>query len=380
MLPNKAKKKRLICVNGYYSILNAVAILRQMNNSDDFENILLISVDKLNKDSLYKFGSFFKEFNLIFITHYERKKGGYSKIKDFLPISFFDEIMVLFKGTYKYLLKQGIDTNSLIIYDEGKETYFDIARSSSYKNKITNIYLTDKTLVLKNNNTKNLIIHDINQSIIKSILSELPNDVILNDNSVVFLSSVHTATQDDNSYNEKDIKTIKLLISKGYNVYYKAHPRNRLKKNSELSNLIDSNNFFIIPTEKNLLIETVLFYNKDKMNFILGEDSSVLYLSYKLFNIPSFSFFPNNFANNIRQIRVLKHLPKFEDFLDSNLSPAEFYEKEIDSLNNNRERFDILQAQIMYLDISNNYLKNQNKILKILAIILVSLLFTWILF
>lgn len=179
MLPNKAKKKRLICVNGYYSILNAVAILRQMNNSDDFENILLISVDKLNKDSLYNFGSFFKEFNLIFITHYERKKGGYSKIKDFLPISFFDEIMVLFKG-------QGIDTNSLIIYDEGKETYFDIARSSSYKNKITNIYLTDKTLVLKNNNTKNLIIHDINQSIIKSILSELPNDVILNDNSVVF--------------------------------------------------------------------------------------------------------------------------------------------------------------------------------------------------
>ncbi len=346
------KKKRLIWVSGYYSIINSIALLKQKNDSNLFENILVISVCLMNPRCLYDFARQFKDFDDIYSLLYSGKNHDIHKIIKYTKYTCFDEILLPYPNLYNKFLEEGITTDCLIISDEGLATYEIMDKFLKYNLlDISEAYLLDKNLLNININDHKTKIYSIDLGIYKSIIQKLDQDLFLKNNSVVFLSSHSPFLEHPKAYNQKDIDIIKILISKGYNVYYKPHPRNYLREINELKDIINNDNFYIIDPLENKLIELVLFYNKDKIKFILSEGSSVLFHSYQIYGIPAFSY---NFEDTIRSydqiIRVLKYIPDFYKFLESNLSSIEFYIKSIDCLSMVRSNFNKLGDIISNLE------------------------------
>ncbi|MCL2566800.1 MAG: hypothetical protein FWE18_01720 [Alphaproteobacteria bacterium] len=138
-----------------------------------------------------------------------------------------------------------------------------------------------------------------------------------------------------------------------------------------LAKLIDSKQFFIIDVPKNLLIETILFNNKNKIKFIVGDSSSALFQSYASFKIPALSLLKNKYS--VYQLKMFRYLPDFQEFLQSNLYPEEFYKQSVNSLNFIGKRFDILYNQLLQLRILKN--KKRKKIIKIISMVLIFIIF-----
>ncbi|MCL2566799.1 MAG: hypothetical protein FWE18_01715 [Alphaproteobacteria bacterium] len=219
------KKKRLIICDGYYSIVNTIVVLKQQEKGEDFENILILWINSQDIKSLSDFAESFNIFDSIHIVFLKDKGDGFIKASKILPYKFYDEIISPYTWVYtKRLSKYGIDCNALIIVDEGIETYVDIDRLyySSLPKKLHSIYLLNTELVSKLHNGEYLKkIKLIDMDIYYKVLSTIKEDLILKDNSVIFLSSSSWQSSQKIGYDNNDIAIIQLLISLGYNVYYK---------------------------------------------------------------------------------------------------------------------------------------------------------------
>ncbi|MDR0484514.1 MAG: alpha-2,8-polysialyltransferase family protein [Alphaproteobacteria bacterium] len=376
------KKKRLIVCSGYYSIVNTITVLKQRDTTsvEDFENILLVFVNHQDKEKINNLISLLYNFDKIYLVG--KVNANWELFGEdnfnFLVESYWDEIYIsyyLFEGKW-IINKLNNNYSSIIMVDEGCQSYTDIFNRTK-NTKVQTAYLFNPDLVHNLNNINWIKFHYINPDIYSSVLSLIKENLILKENSVIVLS-VHSWHNFDSSkaYNDEDIKIINNILSKGYNVYFKVHPRNYLKEIQSLIATINSDRFFIIDASENLIIDTILLKNKDKIKFMVGEDSSILYQSHRLFNIPSFSTLPEEDFNGryIHKIRMLKFLPSLNEFLQSNLTPEEFYIKAMDNLNSVRDRFDIFHTLLLsreeaiinkdtIINEKNNIISNQENII-----------------
>ncbi|MDR0484515.1 MAG: alpha-2,8-polysialyltransferase family protein [Alphaproteobacteria bacterium] len=365
------KKKRLIVCTGYYHLINIITVLQQRNGvSEDFENILILWINSQDSKKLSDFALSFNIFSSIHLAFLQEKDDGFFKVKKELPHKFYDEIISPFYYVYtQRLANYKINCNSLIVVDEGTETYVDTDRLPYEKkiNKTLDVYLLNKSLLSCFTNVDSVKLHSIDINTYKNTLSKIEENLILKENSVIFLSSTTWVSKDKNGYNNEDITIINKLISLGYNVYYKAHPRNYLKQVNKLANIIKSDKFSIIDTKENILIETILFKNKDKIKFILGDSSSTLFQSYQNFGIPAFSLLKNKYS--LYQLKMFRYLPDFEEFLELDLTPKEFYVASVYYLNTTGKKFDTLYNQILVSRIVKR--KKRKKIINISIFLLV---------
>ncbi|MBE7702742.1 MAG: hypothetical protein E7Z89_01695 [Cyanobacteria bacterium SIG28] len=290
---NPLKKRRLFITTGLISLINAMAIIKDLDNTN-YQNFLIISSANISED--------FKKYNeqLLLDNYFKSFAFVDYEIINSLSKHFnqFEEIYTTAQPVYNFwnnysninLIEEGI--SSYYSYEEINYANVQKIYLSNYFDKITyfdsdNI---DKVVRLDKNIIKN-VISDIRQK------NNLDFKYLKKENQVLLLSQyVYQDIMSDDEVVMFYKKHIDKLIKNGYSVLFKSHPRVHDTITNRLVEIYKENSMFsFFPPEIKYPVELII-EDLDLKAIVTSASGGAINCSH-LFDIPCYGFG----ANLIRQ-------------------------------------------------------------------------------
>lgn len=308
-------KKRLFIVSSLFTTAVVGALIKQFEE-ENVENYLVSIAPILyeNLDNHIKIASeqlgVFKQVSFYFDfcqpkkNFKEEKKHVLSfdvkKFKDSIGNVEFDEIYsVYIHGAANYLFNQYPNAD-LFFVEDGTAAYLKMENSELINKRAKKIYTINyfDKIVPYISSYENVPTVQINKDILKEVFENLSAKIKFNleqkDKVVIFCAQNISMSQIAMTYHEELMmyeRHIRRLLSMGYFVYFKEHPKTPNMFFRNLSPLINNPNFANVGAYAVLPMETLVYLLKPCA--VVSMFSSALFTVPWLFDIPSFTFFSN---------------------------------------------------------------------------------------
>ncbi len=320
---NSSKKiKRLFITTGLISLINAEAIIKNLDNTNA-ENYLIICTSIYKKE--------FEDFNkrLILPEYFNSVDFCYeydgtislNNIDTPEYIKEFDEIYTTAQYHYKNIFKH----TKIYLIEEGISSYFDMD-NINYDN-VQNIYLSEYLGKIKYQNIdRESKVKLLNKDDIKFVIEQIRQKNNINvshlkqDNQVLMLSQyIYNQIMSNEDVVDFYKSYIDILLESGYNVLFKSHPRFSDKTINTLKEIYKSDNRFqIFPEDIKYPVE-LLIPDLD-LKAIVTSMSGGAFNCAHLYNIPCYGFgaklmnHPSEYIMKYKNI-FLNYLPHISEFI-----------------------------------------------------------------
>jgi hypothetical protein len=309
------RKRRLFFSDGYFSTLNSSTIIRQ--NDDDFDNFLLISIDKQNLQE-----------NIAFAQHcgFDKSKittgsvqevfGEFEKLKE--HNIYWNEIFCPFPCELQKI-KKTFYCEKLFCYEEGLETYGQLLQYNKEQIVLDDFvdagfYLQPKLIPYHSHAKK------LNLEIWKNTLHrmgsfypipEIPHGT---KNILYCQSSLYQGTPE---VDKKNLDVAEKLREKEFHIWCRPHPRYDNSLTTHLREKSKQPNGNVTFIERSIpLSDIFIAKNYKEITAVIGEHGTAL-INAKLFGIPAYrlNYVCNDPARFQHISDVIADIPPIENFL-----------------------------------------------------------------
>lgn len=313
------KKKRLFIATGFISIVNIISILKKLDN-ENYQNFLIIHSADMDQSFIEYNKNLILDDLFIQIDFANVEYMDY--IQREITLAFFDEIYTTIQPRFKLYDRH----KNISLIEEGVSAYIHFSEVD-YSN-VKNIYLSEYCGLTYPD--KKFLIHKIDKNDVKDVINKIidKNNLdftyLAKDNQILMLSQyIYCDILPDEQVVNFYKKHIDKLLSQGYNVLFKSHPRVNDTITNLLSSIYENNeqfNFF--PVDIKYPVELII-QDLDLRSIVTSMSGGAINCSH-LFGIPCFgvgaNLIKNNHPfNNVRNYAniFINHVPHISELINN---------------------------------------------------------------